>query len=128
MIPKSNLKVDSINHPNYHMQYLLQRSFNSFTPRISSTFPYSLPYNSYDISSENLVLNQLIIPKLIFLFILITCLFDSVLIWYGEILSQSPVGVKGLILSLKFAFFFFLSRDNFNKVTACFHFYHLKFV
>ena len=111
------------------MQYLLQRSFNPFTPRISSNFPYSLPYNSYDISSENLVLNQLIIPKLIFLFILITCLFDSVLIWYGEILSQSPVGVKGLTLSLKFAFFFFfLSHDNFNKVTACFHFYHLKFV
>ena len=36
--------------------------------------------NSYNISSENLVLNQLIIPKLIFCFILITYLVDIVLI------------------------------------------------
>ena len=34
--------------------------------------PYCQPYNSYDVSSENLVLHQLIIPKLIFFFILIT--------------------------------------------------------
>ena len=30
--------------------------------------PYHQPYNSYNVSSENLVLNQLIIPKLIFFF------------------------------------------------------------
>ena len=42
--------------------------------------PYCQPYNSYDVSSENLVLDQLIIPKLIFFFILITCLVDIVLI------------------------------------------------
>ena len=42
--------------------------------------PYCQPYNSYDVSSENLVLVQLIIPKLIFFFILITCLVDIVLI------------------------------------------------
>ena len=40
-----------------------------------------LPYNSFDVCSENLVLNQLIIYTLIFFFILITCLFDIVLIW-----------------------------------------------
>ena len=34
--------------------------------------PYCLPYNSYNISSESLVLDQRNIPKLIFLFILIT--------------------------------------------------------
>ena len=28
-----------------------------------SNSPYYLPYNSYDVSSENLVLDQLIIPK-----------------------------------------------------------------
>ena len=39
-----------------------------------SASPYRLPYNSYDISSESLVLDQLMIPKLIFFFIHITCL------------------------------------------------------
>ena len=43
--------------------------------------PYCLPNNSYDVSSENVVLNHLVIPYLIFFFILITCLFDIVLIW-----------------------------------------------
>ena len=42
--------------------------------------PYCLPYNSYDVSLENLVLEQLIIPLLIFFFILITSLLDIVLI------------------------------------------------
>ena len=42
--------------------------------------PYCQPYNSYNVSSENLVLDQLIIPKLIFFFILITYLVDIVLI------------------------------------------------
>ena len=45
-----------------------------------SNSPYYLPYNSYDVSSENLVLDQLIIPWLIFFSILITCLLDIVLI------------------------------------------------
>ena len=35
-------------------------------------------------------------PKLIFFFILITYLLDFVLMYEGEILSWSPVGVKGL--------------------------------
>ena len=34
--------------------------------------PYCQSCNSYDVSSDNLVLDQLIIPKLIFFFILIT--------------------------------------------------------
>ena len=42
--------------------------------------PYCQPYNSYDVSSENLVMDQLIIPILIFFFILITYLVDIVLI------------------------------------------------
>ena len=42
--------------------------------------PYCRPYSSYNVSSENLVLDQLIIPKLIFFFILITYLVDIVLI------------------------------------------------
>ena len=39
--------------------------------------PYCQSYNSYDV---NLVLDQLIIPTLIFFFNLITCLLDIVLI------------------------------------------------
>ena len=38
--------------------------------------PHCQPYNSNYVSSENLVLYQLMIPKLIFFFILITCLVD----------------------------------------------------
>ena len=58
----------------------------------------SRPYNFYNVGFENLVLDQLIIPKLIFLFTLITCLLDIVLILYGEILFWSLMGVKGLRL------------------------------
>ena len=50
----------------------------------------------YNVSSENLVLNQLIILKLIFFFILITYLVDIVLISQGEILSWSLMGVEWL--------------------------------
>ena len=42
--------------------------------------PYCQQYNSYNVKSENLVLDQLIITKLIFFFILITYLVDIVLI------------------------------------------------
>ena len=42
--------------------------------------PYCQPYNSYKVSSENLVLDQLTSPKLIIFFILITHLVDIVLI------------------------------------------------
>ena len=45
-----------------------------------SNSPNYLPYNSNNVSTENLVLDQLSIPKFIFLFILITCLVDTVLI------------------------------------------------
>ena len=56
-------------------------------------------YNSYNVRSENLVLDQLTIPKLTFFFILITYLVDIVLILKGAILSWSLMGVKGLIPS-----------------------------
>ena len=42
--------------------------------------PYCQPYNFDYVRSENLVLDQLIIPKLIFFLILITYLVDMVLI------------------------------------------------
>ena len=40
--------------------------------------PFSQPYNSFNVSSENLVLDRLIIPKLKFFFSLITYLVDIV--------------------------------------------------
>ena len=58
--------------------------------------PFSQQYNSFNVSSENLVLDHLIIPILIFFFSLITYLVDIVFILLAEILSQSLVGVKGL--------------------------------
>ena len=42
--------------------------------------PYCQPYNSKNGNSENLVFDQLIIPKLTFFFILITYLVDIVFI------------------------------------------------
>ena len=42
--------------------------------------PYCQPYNSYDVSSENLILDWQIIPKLKYFFILITYLVDIILI------------------------------------------------
>ena len=45
---------------------------------LSSDSFYCLSFNSYDVSSENFVLDQLITPWYIFFFILITCLFDVV--------------------------------------------------
>ena len=57
-------------------------SINPVTPR--SNLLLSLicqPYNSYNFSSENLVLDHLIIPKLIFFSILIIYPVDIVLIF-----------------------------------------------
>ena len=51
--------------------YLPDQIFNSL---------YCQPYNSYSVSSENLVLDQLIIPKLILFSILVTYLVDIVLV------------------------------------------------
>ena len=42
--------------------------------------PYCLQYNLYDVSLENLALDQPIIPLLIFLVYPITCLLDIILI------------------------------------------------
>ena len=44
-------------------------------------------------------MDQLIISKLIFFFVLMTYLVDIVLILLGEILSWSLLGVKGLNIS-----------------------------
>ena len=51
-----------------------------FIPNFLINSRYCLPYSSHDVNSENLVLDQLTIAQLIFLFILITCLLDIVLI------------------------------------------------
>ena len=60
--------------------------------------PNCQPYNSYNVSSQNFVLDQLIIPKLILFFIHITNLVDiNVLILLEEIFSWSLMGDKMLI-------------------------------
>ena len=67
--------------------------FSRLSFDLISNSPYCLPYGSYDVTSESLVLDQLIIPTLIFFYILITCLLDIVLILLREILSWSLIGV-----------------------------------
>ena len=42
--------------------------------------PYCLPYHSHYVCSENMVMDQLIMPSFTFFFILVTCLLDIVLI------------------------------------------------
>ena len=65
-----------------------------------SNSPYCLPYNSYDVNSENLALDQLKISALTFFFILMTCLLDIILILEGDILSWPvmELRVKSLLL------------------------------
>ena len=46
-----------------------------------SNYPLCLPYNSFNFSSENLALDQLIISKQLFFNILIISLLDTILIW-----------------------------------------------
>ena len=51
-----------------------------YSQDLNSNSPYCLLYNSCNVSLENLVLDQLIIPWLTFVFILITSLHDIVFI------------------------------------------------
>ena len=50
--------------------------FNLLTPRSNLLFSLLSTIHSCNVSSENLVLDQLIIPKLIIFFVLITHLVD----------------------------------------------------
>ena len=59
-------------------QFFYSYDLNPLTPS------YYQPYTFYNVSSENLVLDQLIFPKLIFFLILITYLVDIVLTLYLE--------------------------------------------
>ena len=58
--------------------------------------PYCLPHNSYDVSLENLIQEQLIVPLMILFFILVTLLLDILLLLKGEMLSWVLLGVRGL--------------------------------
>ena len=73
---------------------------NHLTLKSNFNSPYCQPHNTYHVSSENLVLDQLITPKLISFFILNTYLVGIVLILKGEILSWSLMGVKGLSMRI----------------------------
>ena len=78
----------------FHFSFM--EAFNPLTPRSNLQLSLLSTFNSYNVSSENLVLDQLIIPKLIFFFVLIINLVDIVLILYRETLPWSLMGVKGL--------------------------------
>lgn len=67
----------------------------SLPNRISKS-PHCLSYNSCDVGSKNLSLDQLKIPLFILFLILITNVFDILLILWRKILSGSLMKVKGL--------------------------------
>ena len=93
---RSRLVSLSLSTGPYTMVINLKLCWYSNSQDLISNSPYCQSYSSCDVSLENLVLDQLIIPQMIFFFILITCLLDFVLILSGEILSWSLMGVKGL--------------------------------
>ena len=68
IIPYSTLSIQSGAHLTFELPDQICNS------------PCRQPYNSYNVSLENLVLDQVVITKLILFFILITYLVDNVLI------------------------------------------------
>ena len=72
------------------------------------------------IISENLVLDQLIIPWLIYFFIPITCLLDIVLILWGEILNWSLMGFKGLMWRIKISCWSQWLKDKYPSLIFCY--------
>ena len=72
-----NGDTSNINENDINSSYIL-KLFNSKV-KIFNSLSFQL-HNSYDVRSENLVLDQLIIPKLLFFFIPITYLVDIELI------------------------------------------------
>ena len=69
---KKEIKVNVIPPPPFHSK------------GCNTNSPYCLSYDSNDVISENLVLDQLTIPWFIFFYILITCQLDieMILKWY----------------------------------------------
>ena len=58
-------------------------------PDVISNHPYCLPYSSFDVSLDNLVLDQIKFPKLIFFSFLSTCLLVIVF----DIVRRNSVSV-----------------------------------
>ena len=89
-----------------------------------SNSSYCPLYNIRDMSLENLVLHQLIIPHLIFFFILIICLLSIVLIPSRKLLSWSLMGAKRFISRLMPQFTTFLRICSTASINL--NFYHLS--
>ena len=86
---------------------------------LGSNYPYCQPCNSCNVSLENLVLDQLIIPKLIFFFILITWLVDIVF----DIVSRNSVLVNhGSISILCWLSNEYVSYGIYRKYMLCWPF------
>ena len=93
---KNNFTAWRVVYRNLHWSWRHILSTHTPLPDLIGNFLDSLPYILYDVSSDNLLLDQQIIPLFIVFFILTTCLFDIVLILWGEILSWSLKGVREL--------------------------------
>ena len=75
-----------------------QQQCNKRIPYVCKPINSQIKFVFFPIVNDTILimLVQIIIPKLLFFFILITYLVDIVLILYGENLSWSLMGVKGL--------------------------------
>lgn len=62
------------------IKMVITNDMDPFTSKIISTSPFYLLYNSHEVSQENLVVDQLIIPLLLFFLIFISCLLEFALI------------------------------------------------
>ena len=81
-------------YPSFHnmkqqgvLLHALPPWMNPLTPKTSLVILLTVCHTVLVSSFENLVLDQQVIPLLIFFLILITCLLDILLILKGEILS-----------------------------------------
>ena len=93
---KNNFTAWRVVYRNLHWSWRHILSTHTSLPDLIGNFLDCLPYILYDVSSDNLLLDQQIIPLFIVFVILTTCLFDIVLILWGEILSWSLKGVREL--------------------------------
>ena len=86
LLPQDSQDLSTGNRSTNSSPYILgvlHESYTILTPELSDQIcnsPYCQSYNSFNISLENLILDQLIILKLIFFFIHFSCLVDIVLI------------------------------------------------
>ena len=104
MHKKTLIKMNSImvflNEKSKQVKWVFRRTvhFLEICTLLTLVFIFStlVSYIPYDTDKENLLDNQELLKLMIISFILVTSTFDSWVILWGEIRSQSLLGVEGL--------------------------------